>query len=40
MLVGEDPFFHQRIWRALSERQRLNLAALLDRVLTAVDQSW
>jgi len=37
MLVGEDPFFHQRIWRALGERQRLNLAALPDRVLTAVD---
>jgi L-alanine-DL-glutamate epimerase-like enolase superfamily enzyme len=37
MLVGEDPFFHQRIWRALSERQRMNLAALPDRVLTAVD---
>jgi L-alanine-DL-glutamate epimerase-like enolase superfamily enzyme len=37
MLVGEDPFYHQRIWRALNERQRLNLAALPDRVLTAVD---
>ncbi|HEY2594070.1 MAG TPA: hypothetical protein VGK33_09240, partial [Chloroflexota bacterium] len=37
LLLGEDPFYHQRIWRALSERQRLNLAALPDRVLTAVD---
>jgi len=37
MLLGEDPFYHQRLWRALSERQRLNLAALPDRVLTAVD---
>jgi len=37
VLVGEDPFYHQRIWRELKERQRLNLAALPDRVLTAVD---
>jgi L-alanine-DL-glutamate epimerase-like enolase superfamily enzyme len=37
LLLGEDPFYHQRIWRALSERQRLNLAALPDRVLTAID---
>jgi L-alanine-DL-glutamate epimerase-like enolase superfamily enzyme len=37
VLVGEDPLYHERIWRELKERQRLNLAALPDRVLTAVD---
>src|SRR5919205_1593294 len=37
LLVGEDPFYHERIWRELRERQRLNLAALPDRVLAAVD---
>ena len=37
VLLGEDPFYHERIWRELKERQRLNLAALPDRVLTAVD---
>jgi L-alanine-DL-glutamate epimerase-like enolase superfamily enzyme len=37
MLVGEDPFYRERIWHALKERQRLNLAALPDRVLTAID---
>jgi L-alanine-DL-glutamate epimerase-like enolase superfamily enzyme len=37
MLLGEDPFYRERIWHALKERQRLNLAALPDRVLTAVD---
>ena len=37
MLVGEDPFYRERIWHALKERQRLNLSTLPDRVLTAVD---
>ena len=37
VLVGEDPFYRERIWHALKERQRLNLSALPDRVLTAVD---
>jgi L-alanine-DL-glutamate epimerase-like enolase superfamily enzyme len=37
VLLGEDPFYHERTWQALKERQRLNLAALPDRVLTAVD---
>jgi L-alanine-DL-glutamate epimerase-like enolase superfamily enzyme len=37
MLIGEDPFYRERIWHALKERQRLNLSALPDRVLTAVD---
>src|SRR5215475_14747342 len=34
---GEDPFFHERIWQHLKERQRLNLGSLPDRVLTVVD---
>jgi len=37
MLVGEDPFYRERIWQALKERQRLHLSTLPDRVLTAVD---
>jgi L-alanine-DL-glutamate epimerase-like enolase superfamily enzyme len=37
MLMGEDPFYRERIWQALKERQRLNLSTLPDRVLTAVD---
>jgi L-alanine-DL-glutamate epimerase-like enolase superfamily enzyme len=37
MLLGEDPFYRERIWNALKERQRLNLSSLPDRVLTAID---
>src|SRR3981081_1547767 len=37
MLIGEDPFYRERIWNGLKERQRLNLSALPDRVLTAID---
>jgi L-alanine-DL-glutamate epimerase-like enolase superfamily enzyme len=37
VVVGEDPFFHERIWHHLKERQRLNLGSLPDRVLTVVD---
>lgn len=37
ILVGEDPFYREKIWRALNERQRLNLSSLVDRVLTVVD---
>src|ERR1700730_16571199 len=37
MLIGEDPFYRERIWHALKERQRLHLSTLPDRVLTAVD---
>jgi L-alanine-DL-glutamate epimerase-like enolase superfamily enzyme len=37
LLIGEDPFYRERIWHALNERQRLNLSRLPDRVLTAVD---
>jgi len=36
-LVGEDPLFREKLWHGLKERQRLNLATLADRVLTAVD---
>jgi L-alanine-DL-glutamate epimerase-like enolase superfamily enzyme len=36
MLLGEDPFYRERIWQALKERQRLNLSTLPDRVPTAV----
>jgi L-alanine-DL-glutamate epimerase-like enolase superfamily enzyme len=37
LLVGQDPFYRERIWQALKERQRLNLSSLVDRVLTVVD---
>ena len=32
ILIGEDPFYRERIWQALKERQRLNLTSLHDRV--------
>ena len=37
ILVGQDPFFRERLWQALKERQRLNLTSLHDRVLAVVD---
>ena len=37
VLIGRDPFYRERIWQELRERQRLNLATLHDRVLTSVD---
>jgi L-alanine-DL-glutamate epimerase-like enolase superfamily enzyme len=37
LLVGEHPFYRERIWQGLRERQRLHLGTLPDRVLTAVD---
>ena len=37
VLLGEDPFYRERIWQELKERQRLHVGALPDRVLTAVD---
>lgn len=37
VLIGRDPFYRERIWQVLKERQRLNLATLHDRVLTIVD---
>jgi L-alanine-DL-glutamate epimerase-like enolase superfamily enzyme len=36
-LVGQDPLYREKIWHAINERQRLNLASLTDKVLTAVD---
>jgi L-alanine-DL-glutamate epimerase-like enolase superfamily enzyme len=39
IVVGEHPFYRERIWQALKERQRLNLGALHDRVLTVVDMA-
>lgn len=37
ILLGEDPFYRERIWQKLKERQRLNLGTLSDRVLASVD---
>jgi len=37
LLLGEDPFYRERIWNGLKERQRLNLSTLPDRVLTTID---
>jgi L-alanine-DL-glutamate epimerase-like enolase superfamily enzyme len=39
IVVGEDPFYRERIWQALRERQRLNLTTLHDRVLMIVDMA-
>lgn len=39
MLLGEDPFYRERIWQRLKERQRLNMGVLSDKVLSAVDQA-
>jgi L-alanine-DL-glutamate epimerase-like enolase superfamily enzyme len=38
-LVGEDPFYRERIWQRLKERQRLYLDALSDRTLATVDMA-
>jgi L-alanine-DL-glutamate epimerase-like enolase superfamily enzyme len=37
MLIGENPFYRERIWQGLKERQRLHLGMLSDRALAAVD---
>ncbi len=37
LIVGEDPFDREKIWRHLSEMQRGNRAALTDRVIGVVD---
>src|SRR5919197_2726264 len=37
VLLGQEPFYHERLWHTLKERQRLHLSTLTDRVLTAVD---
>ena len=34
---GEDPFYRERIWHNLKERQRLNMATMSDSLLNAVD---
>jgi L-alanine-DL-glutamate epimerase-like enolase superfamily enzyme len=36
-LIGQDPLYREKLWHGLKERQRMNLATLADRVLTAVD---
>ncbi len=36
-IVGEDPLMREKIWRDLAHRQRLNLGAMSDSVLMAVD---
>jgi L-alanine-DL-glutamate epimerase-like enolase superfamily enzyme len=37
ILVSQDPHYRERIWHQLKERQRLNLATLVDRVMTVID---
>lgn len=37
IVVGQSPHYREKIWHLLKERQRLNLGALYDRVLTVVD---
>lgn len=37
LLLGEDPFYRERIWQTLKERQRLHLGTLSDRVLASID---
>jgi L-alanine-DL-glutamate epimerase-like enolase superfamily enzyme len=37
MLVGQDPFYRERAWQSLKERQRLHVGVLSDKVLAAVD---
>ena len=37
ILIGEDPFYRERIWQTLKERQRLNMGTLSDRVIGTVD---
>ncbi len=39
ILIGQDPFYRERIWQQLKERQRLNLATLYDGVLAYVDMA-
>jgi L-alanine-DL-glutamate epimerase-like enolase superfamily enzyme len=36
-LIGEDPFYRERIWQRLKEWQRLHLGRLSDKVLCSVD---
>lgn len=39
ILLGADPFYREKIWQALRERQRLHLGTLSDKVLCAVDMA-
>ena len=39
MIVGQDPFYRERIWQELNEAQRIRRSALTDRVLAAVDMA-
>ncbi len=36
-LIGEDPFYRERIWQRLKEWQRLHVGTLSDKVLASVD---
>ena len=36
-VIGEDPFYREKIWQGLKERQRLNLTTLNDKILTVID---
>ncbi len=39
MLIGEDPFFRERIWQKLRGWQRLHLGRLSDEILSVVDMA-
>ena len=39
MLVGQDPFYRERVWQRLRERQRLHRGTLSDQQLSVVDQA-
>jgi L-alanine-DL-glutamate epimerase-like enolase superfamily enzyme len=39
LLIGADPFYREKIWQMLKERQRLHLGQLSDRVLAGVDMA-
>jgi L-alanine-DL-glutamate epimerase-like enolase superfamily enzyme len=39
LIVGEDPYDREKIWRHLNEMQRGNRATLTDRVIGVVDQA-
>jgi L-alanine-DL-glutamate epimerase-like enolase superfamily enzyme len=36
-LIGQDPFYREKIWHSLRERQRLHLGQLSDRIMAAID---
>lgn len=38
-LVGEDPFYREKLWQRLREAQRLHLGSLSDRILGTVDMA-